>query len=63
MGYDEKGVWIQNSWTEKWGKDGWAQVSWEYIGGDCGKAGACLMAAAMIDGIEAAPGFDPETMP
>ncbi|MBT8047387.1 MAG: peptidase C1 [Xanthomonadales bacterium] len=29
VGYDEKGFWIQNSWGEKWGKDGTALWTYE----------------------------------
>jgi Papain family cysteine protease len=64
MGYDEKGVWIENSWGTVWGKGGWAQLSWNYLTGkQCGRQGACLMQAAIIQGIAAAPKFDPATAP
>ena len=29
VGYDERGFWIQNSWTETWGKGGFALISYE----------------------------------
>ena len=29
VAYDQKGFWIQNSWADDWGKDGYAQVSYD----------------------------------
>ena len=29
VGYDSRGFWIQNSWADDWGKDGYAQVSYD----------------------------------
>jgi len=29
VAYDEKGFWIQNSWADDWGKDGYAQISYD----------------------------------
>jgi hypothetical protein len=29
VAYDQKGFWIQNSWDSDWGKDGFAQVSYD----------------------------------
>jgi hypothetical protein len=34
--YDAKGVWILNSWTSNWGRNGWAELSWEFITGSVG---------------------------
>jgi hypothetical protein len=34
--YDDKGVWILNSWGDGWGKSGWAQLSWSYVNGSVG---------------------------
>ena len=29
VGYDERGFWIQNSWGEGWGKDGFCQITYD----------------------------------
>ena len=29
VGYDERGLWIQNSWGPRWGRNGFGQISWE----------------------------------
>lgn len=29
VGYDRQGFWIQNSWADDWGRDGFAQVSYD----------------------------------
>jgi len=29
VAYDQKGFWIQNSWADDWGKDGYAQISYD----------------------------------
>ena len=29
VAYDERGFWIQNSWADDWGKDGFAQISYD----------------------------------
>lgn len=29
VAYDERGLWIQNSWADDWGKDGFAQISYD----------------------------------
>jgi hypothetical protein len=29
VAYDTKGFWIQNSWADDWGKDGYAQISYD----------------------------------
>ena len=29
VGYDRQGLWIQNSWADDWGKDGFAQISYD----------------------------------
>jgi Papain family cysteine protease len=29
VGYDEKGFWIQNSWGEDWGKDGYCHIGYD----------------------------------
>jgi len=28
---DATGVWIENSWSAKWGLSGWAELSWSYL--------------------------------
>jgi hypothetical protein len=52
--YDSQGVWIENSWGEKWGKDGWAELSWDYVEGQCsarGQTQPCVMEADTIDDV------------
>lgn len=34
--YDQNGVWILNSWGTEWGRNGWAQLSWDFIVGSNG---------------------------
>lgn len=29
VAYDEEGFWIQNSWSDKWGRDGFARISYD----------------------------------
>ena len=29
VAYDQRGFWIQNSWADDWGKDGFAQISYD----------------------------------
>jgi hypothetical protein len=29
--YDANGLWIENSWGTSWGKNGWAELSWNFI--------------------------------
>jgi hypothetical protein len=29
VGYDDRGFWLQNSWSAKWGKDGFALITYE----------------------------------
>jgi hypothetical protein len=29
VAYDEKGFWLQNSWSKSWGKDGFARISYD----------------------------------
>jgi len=29
--YDTNGVWLENSWSTRWGLDGWAELSWRYL--------------------------------
>lgn len=31
--YDDNGVWILNSWGVDWGRNGWAQLSWDFVNG------------------------------
>jgi hypothetical protein len=30
-GYDQKGLWIENSWGTDWGKNGTAELSWDFV--------------------------------
>jgi hypothetical protein len=32
-GYDQRGVWVENQWGTDWGKNGTAELSWDYIAG------------------------------
>jgi hypothetical protein len=34
--YDENGVWILNSWSTSWGRNGWAELSWDFVNGSFG---------------------------
>jgi hypothetical protein len=29
--YDAQGVWVENSWGTRWGKSGWAELSWAFV--------------------------------
>jgi hypothetical protein len=31
--YDKNGVWVMNSWGADWGKNGWAELSWNFVNG------------------------------
>jgi hypothetical protein len=48
--YDDKGVWILNSWTDQWGYQGWAELSWDFIEGS-NQGQSNLMDAAAITGV------------
>jgi hypothetical protein len=48
--YDDKGVWILNSWTDQWGYQGWAELSWDFIEGSY-QGQPDLMDAAAITGV------------
>ncbi len=48
--YDDKGVWILNSWTDQWGYGGWAELSWDFIEGS-NQGQSNLMDAAAITGV------------
>ena len=65
--YDDKGVWILNSWGAGWGNQGWAELSWDYLNAsfqDQGQSYAVLMDAASIDGLAgAAPSPNPNPNP
>jgi len=32
VAYDERGFWIQNSWADDWGKDGFARITYDHPG-------------------------------
>jgi hypothetical protein len=34
--YDANGVWILNSWGTDWGRNGWAELSWDFVNGSFG---------------------------
>jgi hypothetical protein len=34
IGYDQYGVWIQNSWGTGWGSGGYGELSWQVVGKD-----------------------------
>jgi hypothetical protein len=48
--YDDKGVWILNSWGSQWGKAGWAELSWDFVDGSL-DGQANVMDAALITGV------------
>jgi hypothetical protein len=31
--YDQNGVWILNSWGASWGRNGWVELSWDFVNG------------------------------
>jgi hypothetical protein len=48
--YDANGVWILNSWGSGWARNGWAELSWDFVGGTLNGM-ANLYDVAQITGI------------
>lgn len=53
FGYDEKGVWILNSWAKTWGREGWGQLSWSYLASTDSEGQPTLMDGYAITGVVA----------
>jgi hypothetical protein len=54
LAYDETGLWIENSWSERWGQSGWVELAWDYVDGTCtveGRETPCVLEAVTIDGV------------
>jgi hypothetical protein len=49
IGYDNAGLWVENSWGTGWGLNGYAELSWDYVQ-------AHVQLLATIDGVRMTPG-------
>jgi hypothetical protein len=56
IGYDQLGVWIQNSWSTGWGKGGFGRLSWRVVAAD-------VMQAHTISGFATNPTPNPTPTP
>src|SRR5436190_5187328 len=55
-GYDQQGLWIQNSWGTSWGKGGFGRLSWRVVEHD-------VFEAETISGFAAQPAPTPSNRP
>jgi hypothetical protein len=52
FGYDQTGVWVENSWGTQWGREGWAELSWAFLGDPSVQAWSLSVPAAVPAGMQ-----------